>query len=77
MTKLMHILGTGTATVAKYVNTACAFDDGHSLFLVDGTGGADILRCFDVMGLEWNRLHHAFLSHEHTDHFPGDDLCDP
>ena len=71
MKKLMHILGTGTATVSKYVNTACAFDDGDSLFLVDGTGGADILRSFDIMNLEWARLHHAFLSHEHTDHFLG------
>ena len=69
--KKIHILGTGTATVAKYVNTACAFDDGDSLFLVDGTGGADILRSFDVMKLDWTRLHHAFLSHEHTDHFLG------
>lgn len=71
MKKQMHILGTGTATVSKYINTACAFDDGESLFLVDGTGGADILRSFDVMNLDWGRLHHGFLSHEHTDHFLG------
>ena len=69
--KKMHILGTGTAVVSKYVNTACVFDDGESLFLVDGTGGTDVLRCFDRMNLDWNRLHQGFLSHEHTDHFLG------
>ena len=67
----MHVLGTGTAVVSKYVNTACVFDDGESYFLVDGTGGAEILWCFDQMNLDWNRLHHGFLSHEHTDHFLG------
>ena len=69
--KKMHILGTGTAVVSKYVNTACVFDDGESLFLVDGTGGTDVIRCFDTMNLDWNRLHEGFLSHEHTDHFLG------
>lgn len=71
MTRRLHIIGTGTATVAKYVNTSCALDDGKELFLTDGTGGAEIIRCFDTMGLDWKRLHHAFLSHEHTDHFLG------
>jgi len=69
--KKMYVLGTGTAVVSKYVNTACVFDDGKDLFLVDGTGGTDVLRCFDVMNLDWSRLHHGFLSHEHTDHFLG------
>ena len=71
MLKKMHVLGTGTAVVSKYVNTACVLDDGSGLFLVDGTGGAEVLRCFDLMGLDWNQLHHGFLSHEHTDHFLG------
>ena len=38
---------------------------------MDGTGGSDILRAFDIMNLDWKHLHHAFLSHEHTDHFLG------
>ena len=38
---------------------------------MDGTGGSDILRAFDTMNLNWKKLHHAFLSHEHTDHFLG------
>lgn len=67
----MHIIGTGTATVSKYVNCSCVFEEDEQLFLVDGTGGTDILRGFDKMNLDWNNLHHAFLSHEHTDHFLG------
>ena len=39
MDKKLYILGTGTANVSKYVNTACVLDDGKELFLTDGTGG--------------------------------------
>ena len=35
----MHIIGTGTATVSKYINTSCVFEEDNQLFLVDGTGG--------------------------------------
>ena len=34
-------------------------------------GGIDILRRFDEMKLDWQKLHHAFLSHTHTDHSLG------
>lgn len=34
----MHIIGTGTATVSKYINTSCVFEEDNRLFLVDGTG---------------------------------------
>ncbi len=71
MDKKLYILGTGTANVSKYVNTSCVLDDGKELFLTDGTGGTDILHSFDRLHLDWRRLHHAFLSHEHTDHFLG------
>lgn len=67
----LHIIGTGTATVSKYINTSCVFEEEDQLFLVDGTGGSDILHAFDTMNLDWKKLHHAFLSHEHTDHFLG------
>lgn len=69
--KKLYILGTGAATVSKYINTACVFEDADELFLVDGTGGNDIIRCFDSLQLSFNKLHHAFLSHEHTDHLLG------
>ena len=65
----MHIIGTGTATVSKYINTSCVFEEDDQLFLVDGTGGSDILRAFDTMNLNWKKLHYAILSHEHTEHF--------
>ena len=68
MGERLYILGTGTATVSKYVNTACLLDDGKELFLTDGTGGTDILHCFDRMQLDWRRLHHATLSTLFPDH---------
>lgn len=67
----MYIIGTGTATVTKYVNTSCVFQENDQLFLVDGTGGCDVMRSFETLNLDWRNLHHAFLSHEHTDHFLG------
>lgn len=67
----MHVLGTGTAVVTKYYNTAFVLDNGEGYFLVDGMGGAEILRQFDHMNLDWTKVHYAFLSHEHTDHFLG------
>lgn len=67
----MYIVGTGTATVSKYVNTSCLFEEKGQLFLVDGTGGTDILKFFDQKHLSWKNLHYAFISHEHTDHFLG------
>ena len=33
----MHIIGTGTATVSKYINTSCVFEEDNQLFFVDGT----------------------------------------
>lgn len=67
----IHVLGTGVAITTKYYNTAFIFDDGESYFLVDGMGGVDILRQFEKLGLDWTKLHDAFLSHEHTDHLLG------
>lgn len=69
--KRIHVLGTGVAIVRKYYNTAFVLEDESSYFLVDGMGGIDILRRFDEMKLDWQKLHHAFLSHTHTDHSLG------
>ena len=69
--KRIHVLGTGVAIVRKYYNTAFILEDESSYFLVDGMGGIDILRRFDEMKLDWQKLHHAFLSHTHTDHSLG------
>lgn len=67
----LHTLGTGIAIVTKYKNTAFVLDNGEDYFLVDGMGGIDILRAFEEHDIDWRKLHYAFLSHEHTDHFVG------
>lgn len=67
----MIVLGTGQAVCTRYYNTCFALTDGKDYFLVDGGGGGDILRCMARMEIPWDRLHHAFLSHEHTDHLLG------
>ncbi|PWJ47689.1 MBL fold metallo-hydrolase [Faecalicatena contorta] len=67
----MIVLGTGTAIVKKYYNTSFLLDDGSKYFLVDGGGGDGILHQFSNLNLDFAKLHHAFLSHEHTDHLLG------
>lgn len=57
--------------MTKYYNTAFVLDNEKEYLLVDGTGGTEVLKCFETMGLDWNRLHYAFLTHEHIDHFLG------
>lgn len=64
------VLGTGAAIITKYYNTCFVLDDGEQYFLVDG-GGGGVMRQFELAGLDWNRLHHVFLSHAHTDHILG------
>lgn len=69
--KKLIVLGTGQAVCLHYHNTCFVLTDGDDYFLVDGGGGGDILRCMDRMAIPWDRLHHAYLSHEHTDHLLG------
>jgi len=69
--KKLIVLGTGTAIVTKYFNTCFIVDNGKEYFLVDGGGGGEILKRFEILGLEWNKLRYAFLSHGHTDHILG------
>jgi len=64
-------VGTGTALVTNYYNTCFVLDDGENLFLADGGGGDGIYKRFEDLNLDFNRLHYAFLSHEHTDHILG------
>lgn len=65
------VLGTGTALVTRYYNTCYAIYDGENYFLTDGGGGDGIYRQFKEAGISWNRVHHIFVSHEHTDHLLG------
>ncbi|MDR1510960.1 MAG: MBL fold metallo-hydrolase [Synergistaceae bacterium] len=65
------VLGTGFAIVTKYYNTCFLLDNGDEYFLVDAGGGSEILKLFEVNGLDWKMLHNAYLSHEHIDHILG------
>ena len=65
------VLGTGQAVCLHYHNTCFAMENEQGYFLVDGGGGSDIIRCITETCISWKRLHHAFLSHEHTDHLVG------
>ena len=65
------VLGTGEAVCQRRHNTCFVLDNGEQYFLVDGGGGHEILTVMYDAGIDWNRLHTAFLSHEHTDHLLG------
>ncbi|MDO5690699.1 MAG: MBL fold metallo-hydrolase [Tissierellia bacterium] len=65
------VLGTGTAIVTRYYNTSFILDNGEGYFLVDGLGGREVLTQFQELNLDWTKLHHAFLTHNHTDHLLG------
>lgn len=67
----LHFLGTGTAIVTKYVNSSFLLESDQGLFLVDGTGGAEILKIFERNDFNWKDLKAAYISHEHTDHILG------
>ena len=71
MLNRMIVLGTGGAVSTRYRNTCFVLTDGQELFLTDGGGGHELVTAFRQQNLDWNRLHHAFLSHEHTDHLLG------
>lgn len=74
MEKLI-ILGTGNANATKCYNTCFAIETGCSrgeeYFLVDAGGGNGILVQLERAGIPLERIHHIFLSHEHTDHLLG------
>ncbi|MGN0204248.1 MAG: MBL fold metallo-hydrolase [Coprococcus sp.] len=70
MEKLI-MLGTGNALVTRCYNTCFAIQDDDEYFLVDAGGGNGILRQLDEAGISLDRIHHIFLTHEHTDHLLG------
>lgn len=69
--KRLIVLGTGQAVCLRYHNTCFALETDGEYFLVDGGGGGDIIRCFQTAEIPWQHMHHAFLSHQHTDHLLG------
>lgn len=67
----MIILGTGNANAIRCYNTCLALRSGTEYFLVDAGGGNGILRQLELAEIPLERIHHIFLSHEHTDHLLG------
>lgn len=65
------ILGTGNANAIRCYNTCFALRKGEEYLLVDAGGGNGILRQLEDAQIPINRIHHIFLSHEHTDHLLG------
>lgn len=68
----LTMLGTGCAMVTKCYNTCFFIDNGDgSLFLTDAGGGNTILRQFELTGFDYQKCHHMFVTHGHTDHVLG------
>ena len=65
------VFGTGNATVTECYNTCFSLTDGKEFLLVDAGGGNGILGILKYMKVPVERMHHAFLSHRHTDHMLG------
>ena len=65
-------LGTGNAMVTKVFNTCFLIETSdRELFLTDAGGGNGILRQLELVGVDYNKLHHMFVTHAHTDHIMG------
>lgn len=71
MTDSLIVLGTGNATATHCYNTCFALFDGSEYILTDAGGGNGILRALEDAGIPWQKIHHAFLTHCHTDHLLG------
>ena len=71
MTRLI-MLGTGCAMVTKCYNTCFALElDNGAYFLTDAGGGNTILRQLEEAKIDYQKLHHMFVTHGHTDHILG------
>ncbi|MCM1136678.1 MAG: MBL fold metallo-hydrolase [Clostridium sp.] len=69
------MLGTGRATVTKCCNTCFVLHEKETrpeeYFLVDGTGGNDLLRQLHAAGISWKAIRTVFVTHKHLDHITG------
>ena len=65
------ILGTGNAAVTKCYNTCFAIQNKEEYFLIDAGGGNGILTQLEKVNIPITKIHHMFVSHEHTDHVLG------
>lgn len=68
----LYVFGTGNAVVTRCYNTCFAIKNpAGDFFMVDTGGGNGILRILEDMEVDLNRIHHIFITHEHTDHLLG------
>lgn len=66
------MLGTGAAMVTRCYNTCFTIsDESGEHLLVDGGGGNGLLVQLEKAGIKIHSIHHAFISHNHTDHILG------
>lgn len=64
-------LGTGHAVVTQCYNTCFALANDDQYILVDAGGGNGILTQLEKAHIPFHQIHHAFVSHRHTDHLLG------
>lgn len=76
MEKLI-VLGTGNAGATRCYNTCFILLDGKEPLLVDAGGGNAIFTQLERAGIRPSDIHHAFLTHCHTDHLFGMIWDDP
>ena len=68
----LTMLVTGCAMFTKCYNTCFVIVNGvGSLFLTDAGGGNTILRQLELTGFDYQKCHHMFVTHGHTDHVLG------
>lgn len=70
--ELLYVFGTGNAAVTRCYNTCFAIRAaGGEFFMVDTGGGNGILGILEDMNVPISKIHHIFITHEHTDHILG------
>ncbi|MDO5425970.1 MAG: MBL fold metallo-hydrolase [Eubacteriales bacterium] len=65
------MLGTGNAMVTKCYNTCFALENEDAYFLVDAGGGNGIFHQMEGAKIPFEKIHHMFVTHGHTDHILG------
>lgn len=67
----LYVFGTGNAAVTRCYNTCFAIRLQDEFFMVDAGGGNGILGILEDMKVPLSKIHHIFVTHEHTDHILG------
>lgn len=67
----LYVFGTGNAAATRCYNTCFAIRTENGFFMIDAGGGNGILGILEDMQVPLTRIHHIFVTHEHTDHILG------